>query len=189
MSNTILTITFIHIFEAISIFLVLVLLVQVRKQYFLFSKLKSEKKHRAVNRPVSRLVNKKTIQATIDANHHYIAASQYYGHKLPELEVSISSDQDIATFTNTPFLKNLARKAATNKASIRQPTSKHANPKLTPEPSSTHKAILNNYIDDFFAPSLTIEAQSPEPLHSLGRAMNAPANDEIITVNEQSEMV
>jgi hypothetical protein len=161
------------------------MLVQVRKQYMLFSKLKLEKKHRAVNRAVS----KKPIQPTHDVNHHYITASQYYSHRLPELEVSISSDRDIATLTNTPFLKNLVRKAATKKTSIRQSVTKKKKTKPEPEPRSTHKTILNNYIDDFFAPSATIEIEPSEARHFLDRQITAPANDEIITVNEPTEMV
>lgn len=179
------TINIIHILEVTSVLLVLMLLIQVRKHYKLLSKPKLEKKQRTV----SRTTNKRTIQTALDVNHHYKAASQYYGHKLPELEVSISSDQDIASFSNSSFLKNLSRQAATNKDRAHNSVTQKKQKKPNPESQPTHKAILNSYIDDCFASSPAIETEASEALNFLDQQESSPANDEFITVNEPTEMV
>jgi len=168
-SSAIVTINLIHTLETISIFLVLILLIQIKKHYILCSKPKLDKKHRPVN--------KKAIQPKLNVNHHYKAGSKYYGHKLPELEVSMSSDQDIATFTKTPFLKDLALKTAIKKKKT----------KPVSEPRSTHKAILNGYIDDCFSAHIPAETEQTASLTFLDLKVDLPANDEIITVNEPSE--
>jgi hypothetical protein len=155
----------------------------------LFSKLKLEKKHRSVNRTVNRVGNKKAMQPILDANHHYVAASQQYGQKLPELEVSITSDQDIATFTNSPFLKDLMLKTTTNKPLITNPVINKKKLKPAPEQTKTHKAILNHYIDDFFSASQATEMQQSTPSNFLNLSVNTPVNDEVIIVNEPSKMV
>jgi len=127
---------------------------------------------------------------SLNINNQNQSSSKYYGHKLPELEVSISSDQDIASFTNTPFIKNLAlNKKTTKKVSVQNSVTKKKKNKLAPEPRPTHKEVLNNYIDDFFSAPPQAEIQQPDFLPFLDRQITSPANDEIITVNEPTEMI
>jgi hypothetical protein len=116
-------------------------------------------------------------------------ASKYYFPKLPELEVTVSSDQDIASFTNTPFIRNTFNtKAPTFKPSTNNSVNKKKKEKQRPKAVSTHKTILNNYIDDFFSEPAPTEIQRQDIVPLLDLQINPPANDEIITVNEPTEM-
>ena len=147
------------------------MLFQIRKHYILFSTPELKTQHKAITA-------KTAPSPSLNINNQNKSSSKYYGHKLPELEVSISSDQDIASFTNTSFIKNLAlSKKTTKKASIRNSVTKKKKTKPVPEPRPTHKAILNNYIDDFFSAPSPAEIQQPDFLPFLDRQIASPAND------------
>jgi len=178
-----LTTNFIHTLEAINLFLVLVMLFQVRKHYKLFANPSLKTKHKAA-------VTKTEIRPALHAFNQTRPAPKYYFHKLPELEVSTSSDQDIASFTNSTSINEPAQtKKATKKPLLRNPISRKKNSKPVQAPRPTHKVILNNYIDDFFTEPAQKEAQENDHFACLDFQINSPANDEIITVNEPSEMV
>jgi len=161
----------------------LVMLFQIRKHYKLFITPEMKTKHKTAD-------TKTSIRPTLHTFNQEKPAPKYYFNKLPELEVTISSEQDIASFTNTPFIKNLAlTKTITKRALIRNSVTKKKKTKPQPEQRSTHKAILNNYIDDFFSAPQAEEIQQSDTLSFLDLQISSPANDEIITVNEPSEMV
>lgn len=148
------TTNFIHTLEAINLFLVFVMLFQVRKYYKLFSNLKLKAKHKQKTAMTSAAIR----PATLDANNQNRPTSKYYFHNRPELEASISSDHDMASFTKAPLMNK---------------------PKQVPRP--THKAILNNYIDDFFCDPLPTEVSENNHFAGLDFQINAPINDEFIT--------
>jgi len=177
------TTNLIHTLEAISIFLMLVMLFQIRKHYKLFITPELKTKHKAAEAKTS-------IRPTLHTFNQDKPAPKYYFNKLPELEVSISSDHDIASFTKTPFMNGSAlSKTTPKKASIRNSFTKKKRSKPEQAPRPTHKVILNNYIDDFFAEPEHKEAQENDHFACLDFKINSPANDEIITVNEPSEMI
>jgi hypothetical protein len=182
------------------------MLFQIRKHYKLFSN------------PTFQVKQKKSITraairpAALEVNSQNRPASKYYFHKLPELEVSISSDhdiasyklpelevsvssdQDIASFANKTFIKeSVLTKDATRKTAkkslLRNPISKKKKLKPVQVARPTHKVILNNYIDDFFIEPAQKEIQESDHFACLDFQINSPANDEIITVNKPSEMV
>ena len=157
--------------EIISVLLVCLLLFKIRSHYLLSSalKLKAQQKSRAT---------KRLQQSSIKSDLQYKPASPYYYHKLPEPEVSISSEQEIAPFTNSMFLRKITNKVDTTNSTT----------KPSSVSQSTHKAILNNYIDDFFSSSvIEVAPSSHKPF--ANPSISAPANDEIITVDETNEMV
>ena len=179
------TINFIHTLEAISIFLAFVMLFQVRKHYILFS----EPKLKTTLKPKIATHKKTTAYSTFNEKSSNRPASKYYFPKLPELEVTVSSDQDIASFTNTPSIKSTINSKVATKHSIKRSVTKKKKAKQAPSASSTHKAILHNYIDDFFSETTPAEVQHPDILPYLDLQISSPAIDEIITVNEPTEMV
>jgi len=91
--------------------------------------------------------------------------SAYDFHKLPEPEVTFSSVRDEIIFSQK--ITNATNIAVTK-----------------------NKAILNNYIDDFFPEPPSKAKQEPEQLPSFNYHVDSPAEDEFITVMEENaEMV
>jgi len=159
------------------------MLFQVRKHYKLFANPSLKTKQKAA-------VTKTEIRPSLHAFNQIRPAPKYYFHKLPELEVSISSEQDITSLTSLPLTKEPIRTSKTSKNSLlRNPIPKKKNSKPEQALRPTHKAILNNYIDDFFSEPAQEEVQESDHFACLDFQMNPPANDEIITVNESSEML
>lgn len=91
--------------------------------------------------------------------------SAYAFNKLPEPEVSFSSVQDdVMLSKKIAHTKNIA--------------------------ASNNKAILNNYIDNFFPEPPPKTIQEPEQLPSFNYHVDSSAEDEFITVMEENaEMV
>ena len=179
------TTNLIHTLEALSIFLMLVMLFQIRKHYKLFSNPKLQATH---NQKAAE--TKTSSRPTLHTFNQEKPAPKYYFNKLPELEVSISSDHDIASFTKKPFMNGSALSETTlKKASIRNSFTKKKRPKPEQAPRATHKVILNNYIDDFFTEPEHKEVKENDHFACLDFQVNSPANDEIITVIEPTEVI
>jgi len=152
-----LLIYFIHSLEVTFVLLLALGFFQIRKHYILYTVPPSQK-----SRPVQKLKTTKPQTESLPTinlerqtqNKHQ---PNYYFHKLPQPEVSISSDQDLA------FLSKKTPKPILTR---------------TPKPTQAtkHKAILNNYIDDFFSVSSPDEFQEP--------VFQKPIDDEFITVLE-----
>jgi len=141
---------------------------QIRKHYVLFSNSSDQK-----TRPEQKLKTTKPQTAkrpamSLEPKIHNKPQPDYYFHKLPEPEVSISSNQDLA------FLSKKTPKPIPTRS---------PKPLRTPKSGLTtkHKGILNNYIDDFFSVSPSDEFQQAvlqEPV------FQETIDDEFITVVE-----
>jgi hypothetical protein len=94
-------------------------------------------------------------------------APHYSFHKLPEPEVSFSPSQEEVIFN-----KQVVEKKS---VSVSQGMA-----------VSTHKTILNNYIDDFFSEPAEEEIQYLEQLPFINYPSHSPAEDEFITVMEEN---
>lgn len=159
---------FINTLEVVCALLLVLGFFQIRKHYVLFSNSLDQK-----TRPEQKLKTTKPQTAkrpamSLEPKIQNKPQPDYYFHKLPEPEVSISSNQDLA------FLSKKTPKP--------KPT-RSPNPLGTPKSGLTtkHKGILNNYIDDFFSVSPPDEFQQAvfqEPVFQKA------IDDEFITVVE-----
>jgi len=151
-----LTTFFIHSLEAVYFLLIIVTLFQIGKHYILSSVSSLKPKQKEVKpssacRPAANL--NRRIQNKPPSDHYF--------YKLPEPEVSISSEQSSAFLTQE------------------RP--------LTPQTSaSKNKLILNNYIDNFFSAAPPTEAQEIDSSAFLNFQTDSAEEDEFITVIEPS---
>lgn len=164
------TILFINALEATYFLLIFLMLFRVRKLYLSFAApgLKTRQKilkpQKLKQQKSIKLKRTKSPALKLNRNAQSHLPTNYYYDKLPEPEVSISSDQDIAFLTKKTF-----------------------KPKM--DSLSKNKDILNSYIDDFFPVSPSKSVQKPDDLAFLNYQISSPSDDEIITVVESNSEI
>lgn len=170
---------FIHIFEAITLFLIIGKLFQIRKLYRQSTAIRlhnTNKRNIKMPHP-SKLSRNKVHEKKVFGNEVLRQTSSIYNrfagnysqHNLPLPEVTFSEGLPLAEVT---FSSNNEGQHFTNKKS-----------------QSKHKVILNNYIEDFFFDSsqeaIQEAIQEAEVVNFKKYKIDSSAEDDFITIEDE----
>jgi len=150
-----LTTHLIHSLETLYFILIVIMLLQVGKLYISSTPPNQKSKYKGTKTQSTGYFNNKP-----DGNIQKKPTSDHYSYKLPEPEVSISSEHESPPLTHNAT--SVIRK---------------------PHPSK-NTAILNGYIDDHFS-----ETQKNNQAEISGSQWNSDTDDEIITITEPSNEI
>jgi len=155
-----------HSLEAAYFLLIILTFCQISKYYFLSSASSlARRQKRKLKQKNSKPYTLHHPTTNLNLGAQSLPPLDYYFYKLPEPEVSVSSEQDIIIVE-----KEIPR------------------PILTTTPKN--KTILNNYIDDFFSVAPPKRAQQSKISDILSYQVTPPEKNEVITLSEPyTEMV
>ena len=162
--------TIINSLEGAYFLLIALTLFQITKHYILCA-VSSHKTKRKYIKPLT--ICRSDNNSTEDKKT--LLPLNYYNYKLPEPEISISSERSAIFHLKDIHFQSQATPFQTKEA-----------PKPKPTFASQNKSVLNNYIDDFFAISPKEDSTKTYKLPCIEHTINSPANDEFITVLEPS---
>ena len=166
--------TIINSLEGAYFLLIALTLFQITKHYILCA-ISSHKTKRKYAKPQT------TCRSDNNSNqdNKTLSPLNYYNYKLPEPEISISSERSAIFHLKDIHFQSLTPSFQTKEAPKQIPKTKT---KTTLAPQE--KSVLNNYIDDFFSVSPKADSSKSCKSPLIEHTINSPANDEFITVQK-----